>query len=63
MKKVETMTHQERVDCFEDLQLFIESAVESEQVEPAPFKLETEKRIDLVLVNLKEMLGLPQGTS
>ncbi len=61
MKRVENMTPQERVDCFDDLQLFIESAVESEQIEPAPFKLETEKRIDLVLINLREMLGLPKN--
>ena len=58
MKKVENMTEQERMDCFETMQLFIESAVEGEQVEPAPFKLETEKRIDLILVNLREMLSL-----
>lgn len=62
MKKVENMTEQERKECLETLQLYIESAVESEQDEPAPFKLETEKRIDLILVNLKEMLGL-QGSS
>jgi hypothetical protein len=40
------------------MQIFIESAVESEQDEPKEFKPETEKRIDLVLVNLKELLGL-----
>lgn len=58
MKRCELMTLEERQECFEDLQTFIESAVESEQDEPAPFKLETEKRIDLILINLRELLGL-----
>lgn len=59
MKLAETMTAEEKQEAFETLQIYIESAVEGEQDEPAPFKLETEKRIDLVLVNLKELLGLP----
>ena len=59
MKRCEHMTDEEKAAALSDLQLFIESAVESEQDEPADFKLETQHRIDLVLVNLKELLGIP----
>lgn len=59
MRRCEDMTTEEKEAAYETLQLFIESAVESEQDEPAQFKLETEKRIALVLINLREMLGLP----
>jgi len=62
MKPAEQMTHAEKLEALETLQHFIESAVESEQAEPAEFKLETEKRIDLILVNLKELLNV-QGNS
>jgi len=58
MKAAEQMTNAEKMDALEQLQHFIESAVESEQDEPAEFKLETEKRIDLILVNLKELLNV-----
>jgi hypothetical protein len=45
---------------FDNLMIFIESAIESEQPNgPAPFSLETELRLNLVRVNLREMLGLP----
>lgn len=59
MKRCEHMTDEEKTAALSDLQLFIESAVESEQDQPADFKLETQHRIDLVLVNLKELLGIP----
>jgi hypothetical protein len=62
MKKLEDMTQEEKIEAFNTLQIFIESAVESEQDEPKLFKLETELRIDLVLVTLKEIFGL-QGTA
>jgi hypothetical protein len=58
MKKLENMTQEEKIEAFNTLQIFIESAVESEQDEPKLFKLETELRIDLVLVTLKEIFGL-----
>jgi hypothetical protein len=56
------MTQEEKIEAFNTLQIFIESAVESEQDELKLFKLETELRIDLVLVTLKEIFGL-QGTA
>lgn len=52
------MTQEEKLEALNTLQLYIESAIESEQQEPAEFKLETQQRIDLVLVNLKEIFGL-----
>jgi hypothetical protein len=52
------MTQEEKLEALNTLQMFIESAVESEQDEPADFKLETQRRIDLVLINLKELMGL-----
>lgn len=58
MKKLEVMTQEEKLEALNTLQLYIESAIESEQQEPAEFKLETQQRIDLVLVNLKEIFGL-----
>ena len=58
MKKLEDMTQEEKIEAFNTLQIFIESAVESEQDELKLFKLETELRIDLVLVTLKEIFGL-----
>lgn len=58
MKKLEIMTQEEKLKALNTLQLYIESAIESEQQEPAEFKLETQQRIDLVLVNLKEIFGL-----
>jgi len=56
------MTHQEKTDAINTLQIYIESAVESEQHEPAEFKLETQHRIDLILVNLKEIFGLQDNS-
>ena len=58
MKKLEAMTQEEKLKALNTLQLYIESAIESEQQEPAEFKLETQHRVDLVLVNLKEIFGL-----
>ena len=58
MKQIENMTHQEKIDAINTLQIYIESAVESEQDELSEFKLETQHRIDLLLVNLKEIFGL-----
>lgn len=52
------MTQKEKLEALNTLQLYIESAIESEQQEPAEFKLETQHRVDLVLVNLKEIFGL-----
>lgn len=51
------MTQEEKQEALTTLQLYIESAVESEQKEPADFKIETQQRIDLILVNLKEIFG------
>jgi hypothetical protein len=58
MKSIEKMTQEEKLEAINTLQMFIESAVESEQTEPADFNLETQIRIDLVLINLKELMGL-----
>jgi hypothetical protein len=58
MKSIAKMTQEEKIEAINTLQMFIESAVESEQDEPADFRLETQKRIDLVLINLKELMGL-----
>jgi hypothetical protein len=58
MKSIANMTQEEKLEAINTLQMFIESAVESEQDEPADFNLETQRRIDLVLINLKELMGL-----
>ena len=58
MKSIAKMTQDEKLEALNTLQMFIESAVESEQTEPADFNLETQRRIDLVLINLKELMGL-----
>ena len=58
MKSITKMTQEEKLEALNTLQMFIESAVESEQTEPADFNLETQRRIDLVLINLKELMGL-----
>lgn len=60
MKLITKMTQDEKLEALNTLQMFIESAVESEQTEPADFKLETQRRIDLVLINLKELMGLKE---
>lgn len=62
MKNIANMTHQEKIDAINTLQIYIESAVESEQDDPAEFKLETQHRIDLILVNLKEIFGLQDNS-
>lgn len=62
MKNIKDMTHQEKIDAINTLQIYIESAVESEQDEPAEFKLETQHRIDLILINLKEIFGLQDNS-
>ena len=62
MKAISKMTAEEKLQAFEELQLLIESAVESEQDEPAEFKLETEMRIDLLLINIRELLGVPSNS-
>jgi hypothetical protein len=58
MKSIAKMTQEEKLEAINTLQVFIESAVESEQNEPADFNHETQRRIDLVLINLKELMGL-----
>jgi len=60
MKLITKMTQDEKLEALNILQMFIESAVESEQTEPADFNLETQRRIDLVLINLKELMGLKE---
>jgi hypothetical protein len=60
MKSITKMTQEEKLEALNTLQMFIESAVESEQTEPADFNLETQRRIDLVLINLKELMGLKE---
>jgi len=62
VKNIANMTHQEKIDAINTLQIYIESAVESEQDEPAEFKLETQHRIDLILVNLKEIFGMQDNS-
>jgi hypothetical protein len=56
------MTQEEKLEAINTLQLYIESAVESEQEEPADFKIETQQRIDLILVNLKEIFGFAHNS-
>jgi hypothetical protein len=63
MKAAKDMTEAEKEDCLEDMLLFIQSAVESEQDEPQPFKIETGHRIHLVYTNIRELLGLPASSS
>jgi hypothetical protein len=60
MKSIAKMTQDEKLEALNTLQMYIESAVESEQTEPADFNLETQRRIDLVLINLKELMGLKE---
>jgi hypothetical protein len=52
------MNQQEKESWLATMQILIESAVESEQSEPQPFKIETEHRIDLVMAKLSEVVGL-----
>lgn len=62
MRNANDMSQAEKAAAFEELQLLIESAVESEQDAPAEFKPETQHRIDLVLVNISELLGIPSSS-
>jgi hypothetical protein len=62
MKRLEDMTQEEKLEAINTLQLYIESAVESEQDQPADFKIETQHRIDLVIVNLKEIFGFQRNS-
>jgi len=62
LKPLEDMTQEEKLEAINTLQLYIESAVESEQEEPADFKIETQQRIDLILVNLKEIFGFAHNS-
>lgn len=62
MKRLEDMTQEEKLDAINTLQLYIESAVESEQDQPADFKIETQHRIDLVMINLKEIFGFQHNS-
>ena len=61
MKRLEDMTPEEKLEAINTLQLYIESAVESEQDQPADFKIETQHRIDL-MVNLKEIFGFQHNS-
>jgi hypothetical protein len=61
MKPVAQMTHQEKVECLENMRTFIESAVESEQDSPADFKHETELRINFACTCIRDMLDLPEA--
>ena len=62
MRIIDTMSMQERAEALQEIQVMIESAIESEQDEPKVFKLETEQRIDLLLVNLIELFGIPNNS-
>jgi hypothetical protein len=47
---------------YEEIMAAVEAAIESEQQDgPAPFSLETEKRVDFVSRLVKQALGLPQA--
>lgn len=46
-----------KADWLDQIRVLIESAVESEQAEPAPFKLETELRVEFVLAKISEAVG------
>ena len=57
------MNKEQQEEWLSNMQIFIETAVESEQSEPAPFKLETELRIDFVMTLLKEFVAATSGNS
>lgn len=46
---------------FDRLVEYIHSAIESEQLEPAEFKAETELRLRLVYSGLRRILGISEG--
>lgn len=49
-----------KVEELDRLVEYIHSAIESEQDEPAEFKLETEMRLKLVYAALRRILDLPE---
>jgi hypothetical protein len=57
------MKKEQQDEWLANMQTFIEAAVESEQSEPAPFKLETELRIDFVMTKLKEFVAASSSNS
>jgi hypothetical protein len=57
------MNKEQQEEWLANMQTFIETAVESEQSEPAPFKLETELRIDFVMTKLREFVSAASGSS
>jgi hypothetical protein len=57
------MKKEQQDEWLANMQIFIEAAVESEQSEPATFKLETELRIDFVMTKLKEFVAASSSNS
>lgn len=57
------MNKEQQEEWLTNMQTFIETAVESEQSEPAPFKLETELRIDFVMTKLREFVAAASSSS
>jgi len=57
------MRKEQQEEWLSNMQIFIETAVESEQSEPAPFKLETELRIDFVMTKLREFVAASSSNS
>lgn len=57
------MSKEQQEEWLSNMQTFIETAVESEQSEPAPFKLETELRIDFVMTKLREFVAAASSSS
>lgn len=57
------MNQKQQEEWLSSMQTFIETAVESEQSDPAPFKLETELRIDFVMTKLKEFVAAASSNS
>ncbi len=57
------MNKEQQEEWLSNMQTFIETAVESEQSEPAPFKLETELRIEFVMTKLREFVSAASSSS
>lgn len=57
------MNKEQQEEWLSSMQTFIETAVESEQSEPTPFKLETELRIDFVMTKLREFVAAASSNS
>jgi hypothetical protein len=51
------MNNNEKAAWLDEIRVFIQSAVEAEQPEPTPFKLETELRIEFVLAKISEAVS------